>query len=75
VHELDDEPGVACRVDGRGDLRPAVLLRVVVQPRDDPGLPRRLREGAPLNEPVRDTFYGGGPEGYTDCPALDAAAA
>jgi N-ethylmaleimide reductase len=41
----------------------------------NPDLPRRLREGAELNEPVRETFYGGGPEGYTDYPALDAAAA
>ncbi|MDT0497928.1 alkene reductase [Algiphilus sp. W345] len=37
----------------------------------NPDLPRRLREGAPLNEPNRDTFYGGGAEGYTDYPALD----
>lgn len=37
----------------------------------NPDLPRRLREGAPLNEPDRDTFYGGGAEGYTDYPALD----
>ncbi len=41
----------------------------------NPDLPRRLAEGAPLNEPVRETFYGGGAEGYTDYPALDAAAA
>jgi N-ethylmaleimide reductase len=39
----------------------------------NPDLPRRLREGAPLNEPVRETFYTPGPEGYTDYPALDAA--
>lgn len=37
----------------------------------NPDLPRRLREGAPLNEPNRDSFYGGGAEGYTDYPALD----
>ena len=36
----------------------------------NPDLPRRLREGAPLNEPNRDTFYGGGAEGYTDYPTL-----
>ncbi len=41
----------------------------------NPDLPRRLQQGAPLNEPNRDTFYGGGAEGYTDYPALDAAAA
>ena len=36
----------------------------------NPDLPRRLREGAPLNEPNRDSFYGGGAEGYTDYPTL-----
>jgi N-ethylmaleimide reductase len=36
----------------------------------NPDLTRRLREGAPLNEPNRKTFYGGGAEGYTDYPAL-----
>ena len=39
----------------------------------NPDLPRRLQEGAELNEPNPDTFYGGGAEGYTDYPALDAA--
>jgi N-ethylmaleimide reductase len=41
----------------------------------NPDLPRRLREGAPLNEPDRATFYGGDERGYTDYPALDAVAA
>jgi N-ethylmaleimide reductase len=36
----------------------------------NPDLTRRLREGAPLNEPNRKTFYGGGAVGYTDYPAL-----
>jgi N-ethylmaleimide reductase len=36
----------------------------------NPDLPRRLREGAPLNTPDRDTFYGGATKGYTDYPAL-----
>lgn len=36
----------------------------------NPDLTRRLREGAPLNEANRKTFYGGGAEGYTDYPAL-----
>ena len=36
----------------------------------NPDLPRRLREGAPLNEPRTETFYTHGPEGYTDYPAL-----
>ncbi len=37
----------------------------------NPDLVRRLRENAPLNEPDRRTFYGGGEAGYTDYPALD----
>ena len=36
----------------------------------NPDLVRRWREGAPLNEPNPQTFYGGGAEGYTDYPAL-----
>jgi N-ethylmaleimide reductase len=38
----------------------------------NPDLPERLRTGAELNPPVPATFYGGGAEGYTDYPALDA---
>jgi N-ethylmaleimide reductase len=30
----------------------------------------RLRQGAPLNAWQRETFYGGGAEGYTDYPTL-----
>ncbi|WP_158045109.1 alkene reductase [Skermanella pratensis] len=36
----------------------------------NPDLVERLRINAPLNEPDRDTFYGGGAEGYTDYPFL-----
>jgi 2,4-dienoyl-CoA reductase-like NADH-dependent reductase (Old Yellow Enzyme family) len=36
----------------------------------NPDLPRRLRQGAPLNEWNADTFYSPGPEGYTDYPSL-----
>lgn len=36
----------------------------------NPDLVRRLRENAPLNEPKRETFYGGGAAGYTDYPTL-----
>jgi N-ethylmaleimide reductase len=39
----------------------------------NPDLVERLRIGAPLNEPNRATFYGGGAEGYTDYPTLTAA--
>lgn len=36
----------------------------------NPDLPRRFREGGPLNPPQPQTFYGQGPEGYTDYPAM-----
>ncbi|PNU03811.1 alkene reductase [Novosphingobium guangzhouense] len=36
----------------------------------NPDLPERLRVGAELNAPDKDTFYGGGAEGYIDYPAL-----
>ncbi len=36
----------------------------------NPDLPRRLRTQAPLNPPDFETFYGHGPEGYVDYPAL-----
>ncbi len=39
----------------------------------NPDLVERIRLGAPLNEPHRDTFYGGGAEGYTDYPVLEPA--
>jgi N-ethylmaleimide reductase len=41
----------------------------------NPDLVERLRRDAPLNEPDRATFYGGGAEGYTDYPTLGAEAA
>jgi N-ethylmaleimide reductase len=42
----------------------------------NPDLVERLRADAPLNTPDPATFYGGGPKGYTDYPALaDAVAA
>ncbi len=36
----------------------------------NPDLVARLRSGAPLAEPDKETFYHGGPRGYTDYPAL-----
>jgi N-ethylmaleimide reductase len=36
----------------------------------NPDLVRRLRDKAPLNQPDKATFYGGGARGYTDYPAL-----
>ena len=40
----------------------------------NPDLVERLKSGAPLNVPDKATFYGGGAKGYTDYPALGAAA-
>lgn len=37
----------------------------------NPDLAERFRQDAPLNEWHQSTFYGGGPEGYTDYPTLD----
>jgi 2,4-dienoyl-CoA reductase-like NADH-dependent reductase (Old Yellow Enzyme family) len=36
----------------------------------NPDLPRRLSAGGPFNAPDSSSFYGDGPEGYTDYPAL-----
>jgi len=36
----------------------------------NPDLPARLKQDAPLNTPVPETFYGKGPVGYIDYPAL-----
>ena len=41
----------------------------------NPDLVARLASGATLNEPNRETFYGGGAEGYTDYPSLTGAKA
>ncbi|KKX29498.1 alkene reductase [Rhizobium sp. LC145] len=40
----------------------------------NPDLVQRIKDNAPLNEPDRATFYGGGAKGYTDYPALEAVA-
>lgn len=37
----------------------------------NPDLAQRFAAGAPLNTPDPSTFYGSGPRGYTDYPALD----
>ncbi|HWW48672.1 MAG TPA: alkene reductase [Xanthobacteraceae bacterium] len=39
----------------------------------NPDLVARLKRNAPLLEPERATLYGGGAEGYTDYPTLEAA--
>ncbi len=39
----------------------------------NPDLVERFRTGAPLNAPEPSTFYGDGPDGYTDYPFLETA--
>jgi 2,4-dienoyl-CoA reductase-like NADH-dependent reductase (Old Yellow Enzyme family) len=41
----------------------------------NPDLPRRLKEGAALNDFDMKTFYGGGEAGYIDYPTLDEVTA
>ncbi len=41
----------------------------------NPDLPARWASGADLNTPNRETYYGGGAEGYTDYPAMNPLAA
>lgn len=41
----------------------------------NPDLVERLRRGAPLNADRKESWYGGGAEGYVDYPTLDAVAA
>ncbi|MDX7949955.1 alkene reductase [Lichenihabitans sp. Uapishka_5] len=41
----------------------------------NPDLPERLRQGAPLTPDDKDTWYGGGAEGYTTYPTLEQAKA
>ena len=41
----------------------------------NPDLVERLRADAPLAQAKRETFYGGGAEGYTDYPAMETAPA
>ncbi|MEB5697327.1 alkene reductase [Klebsiella aerogenes] len=37
----------------------------------NPDLPYRLRHNLPLNQPIREHFFGGGKEGYLDYPTVD----
>lgn len=41
----------------------------------NPDLPERFRRGAALNEPDRESFYGGDERGYIDYPSLEESAA
>jgi N-ethylmaleimide reductase len=41
----------------------------------NPDFVARLKTSTPMNEADRATFFGGAAQGYTDYPALEAAAA
>jgi N-ethylmaleimide reductase len=56
---------------GKGD---ADLVAFGVPFIANPDLVTRLKTGAAYNKPDPSTFYGVGPEGYTDYPTLDIAA-
>lgn len=68
TREFDVAEADAMVADGRIDL--VAYGRSFLA---NPDLPARLRLGAELNAPDKDTFYGGGAEGYTDYPALTPA--
>ncbi len=61
----DGARGEAVVASGAADLVAYAKLFLA-----NPDLPRRLGAAAPLNEPDKVTFYGGGAEGYTDYPFL-----
>lgn len=65
----DFESGTRAIADGHADAvaygRPFLA---------NPDLPERFRQGADLNAPNPETFYGGGAEGYLDYPFLDGPA-
>lgn len=65
----DRETGDRAVEEGRADLVSYAKLFLA-----NPDLPRRFAEGLPLNEPDRDTFYGGDEEGYIDYPTWDERA-
>lgn len=68
--EFDVDEADQMIADGRMDLI-AYGRRFLA----NPDLPRRLREGAELNEPDPETLYGGDEHGYTDYPTLEEVAA
>lgn len=66
--DYDRETGNQAIASGRADLVSYGKLFIA-----NPDLPERFQQNAPLNEPNPNTFYGGGAEGYTDYPSLEAA--
>lgn len=73
---LNDGFGDVTTLDSVQSLLDTGLADAVVVGRPflaNPDLAERWKQGAALNEPNPDTFYGGGAEGYTDYPTLDQA--
>lgn len=61
----DKARGNEAIAEGRADMVAFGELYIA-----NPDLVERFAEDAPLNQPNRDTYYGGGEEGYTDYPTL-----
>jgi 2,4-dienoyl-CoA reductase-like NADH-dependent reductase (Old Yellow Enzyme family) len=64
-HSIDHDSGEALILAGDADA-----IAWGRQFLANPDLPNRFAIGAELNEPQPATFYGNGPEGYTDYPTL-----
>jgi N-ethylmaleimide reductase len=64
---FDKDKGNAVIASGAADLVAFGVPYIA-----NPDLVERYRVDAPLNKPDPETFYGEGPEGYTDYPALGA---
>jgi N-ethylmaleimide reductase len=62
---FDRETGAAAIERGEADL-----VAYGVKFLANPDLPERWRRGARLNDPIRETFYGGDGRGYVDYPTL-----
>jgi 2,4-dienoyl-CoA reductase-like NADH-dependent reductase (Old Yellow Enzyme family) len=65
---LDQKSGQQLLDEGKADAIAYGKLFIA-----NPDLPIRFAKGAPLNTPDSTTFYGHGPEGYIDYPALEEA--
>ena len=73
---LNDGFGDVTSIDTVEELLATGLADAVVVGRPflaNPDLDARWEQGAELNEPDSATFYGGGAEGYTDYPTLEAS--
>ncbi len=73
---LNDGFGETTTLETVEDLLATGLADAVVVGRPflaNPDLETRWERGAELNEPDYATFYGGGAEGYTDYPTLEAS--